>query len=100
MRIVKTAEAKKNEILFADEPKGALNRSASEEVLRTFLQINRTGTTILMVTHDSLVAARCQRILYLLDGEIQGELHLGPFAEAESSSRHQQTTEWLKKTGW
>ena len=88
------------QILFADEPTGALNRSASEEVLRTFLQINRAGTTILIVTHDSLVAARCQRILYLLDGEIQGELHLGPFAEAESSARHRQTSEWLKKMGW
>lgn len=61
------------QILFADEPTGALNQTASEEVLQAFLQINETGTTILMVTHDSRVAAKCRRILYILDGEIRGD---------------------------
>ena len=83
-----------------NEPTGALNQSASEEVLRTFLQINRMGTTILMVTHDSRVAAKCQRILYILDGEIKGELHFGPYSEEESAARHRQTSEWLKMMGW
>ena len=88
------------QILFADEPTGALNQTASEEVLRAFLQINRMGTTILMVTHDSRVAAKCQRILYILDGEIKGELNSGPFTEAESTARQQKTAEWLKMMGW
>ena len=88
------------QILFADEPTGALNQSASEDVLNAFLQINRRGTTILMVTHDSRVAAKCQRILYILDGEIKGEFKPGRYAEEDSTLRQQQTAEWLKKMGW
>ncbi|MGN1143381.1 MAG: ABC transporter ATP-binding protein, partial [Anaerovoracaceae bacterium] len=64
------------EILFADEPTGALNKSATEEVMNALTALNREGTTILMVTHDSRMASRCGRILYLLDGQIRGELTL------------------------
>ena len=88
------------EILFADEPTGALNQTASEEVLRAFLRINAAGTTILMVTHDSRVAAKCQRILYILDGEIRGELKLDNYSEDEHAARQQKTTDWLKMMGW
>lgn len=87
-------------ILFADEPTGALNQSASAEVLRAFLQINGEGTAILMVTHDSRVAAKCERVLYLLDGEIQGELILGAYTEKESAAREAHTLDWLQKMGW
>lgn len=88
------------QILFADEPTGALNQTASEEVLRAFLRINAAGTTILMVTHDSRTAAKCQRILYILDGEIRGELTLGAYSEAEITNRQQKTANWLKMMGW
>ena len=88
------------QILFADEPTGALNQTASEEVLRAFLRINEAGTTILMVTHDSRVAAKCQRILYILDGEIKGELTLGVYSEDENTARQQKTSDWLKMMGW
>ena len=65
------------EILFADEPTGALNQSAAKEVMEELTKLNREGTAILMVTHDSKVAGCCERILYLLDGRICGELRLG-----------------------
>ena len=58
------------EIIFADEPTGALNKSASEEVMDALKKLNNEGTTILMVTHDSKMASRCSRILYMLDGRI------------------------------
>ncbi|MGN0412380.1 MAG: ABC transporter ATP-binding protein [Lachnospiraceae bacterium] len=61
------------EILFADEPTGALNRSASEEVMKELVRLNREGMSILIVTHDSKVASCCSRVLYLLDGKIAGE---------------------------
>ena len=84
-------------ILFADEPTGALNQSAAQEVMAEFTRLNQEGTTILMVTHDSKVAARCSRILYLLDGRIQGELSLtgvtGEKAREETVSR------WLAGMG-
>ena len=60
-------------ILFADEPTGALNRSASEEVMKEFSGLNTEGMSILIVTHDSKVASYCERVLYLLDGKIAGE---------------------------
>lgn len=41
------------EILFADEPTGALNRSAAREVMRELIRVNREGTAVLLVTHDS-----------------------------------------------
>ena len=87
-------------ILFADEPTGALNRSASEEVLEAFQKINGEGTAILLVTHDSRVAARCERILYLLDGELRGERKLGRYTEEERAKREQQTADWLSRMGW
>ena len=88
------------QILFADEPTGALNQTASEEVLQAFLKINDEGTAILMVTHDSRVAAKCERILYILDGELRSELQLGRYTAEESDVREQRVAEWLNAMGW
>lgn len=90
----------KPEILFADEPTGALNQSAAQEVMQAFLKLNREGTSILMVTHDSRVASRCGRILYLLDGRIRGELALGKYRAGEERAREQMTAAWLGNLGW
>ena len=90
----------KPEILFADEPTGALNQTATAEVMDAFLGINREGTTIMMVTHDSKVASMCERILYMLDGEIKGELKLGKYEEADGRNREQRTVNWLSRMGW
>lgn len=88
------------QILFADEPTGALNQAASEGVLQAFLKVNLEGTTILLVTHDSRVAASCKRILYLLDGELKGELELGDYTAGECSERERRTLIWLNEMGW
>lgn len=85
------------EILFADEPTGALNQTAAQEVMQAFLELNRAGTSILMVTHDSRMASRCERILCLLDGKIRGELFLGKFKSEEEQVREQKVSDWL---GW
>ena len=90
----------KPEIIFADEPTGALNQTATVEVMDAFLGINREGTTIMMVTHDSKVASMCERILYMLDGEIKGELKLGKYEEADGRNREQRTVNWLSRMGW
>ena len=88
------------EIVFADEPTGALNQTAATEVIEAFLKINREGTTILMVTHDSRIAAMCERILYILDGEIRGELNLGKNVQRDSREREQKAIQWLDEMGW
>ncbi len=90
----------KPEMLFADEPTGALNQTAAAEVMDAFLEINREGTTIMMVTHDSKVASMCDRILYLLDGEIRGELVLGKYTGKDGRGREQRTADWLGSMGW
>lgn len=85
-------------ILFADEPTGALNQGAAQEVMEEFIRLHREGTTILMVTHDSKVAAKCSRILYLLDGRIQGELSLADLPEGKA--REERAGRWLAGMGW
>lgn len=87
-------------ILFADEPTGALNMSAAGEVMDEFEALNSAGTTILMVTHDSRVAARCERILYLLDGKIRGELELSDHKKQTDMERIKCVEAWLGKLGW
>lgn len=87
-------------ILFADEPTGALNMSAAGEVMDEFERLNSAGTTILMVTHDSRVAARCGRILYLLDGKIRGELELSDQKKQTDMERMKCVEAWLGKMGW
>lgn len=85
-------------ILFADEPTGALNQNVAQEVMEEFTRLNREGTTILIVTHDSKVAVRCGRILYLLDGSIQGELSLAGMPERKE--REERVNRWLGGMGW
>ena len=60
-------------IIFADEPTGALNRASSDEVMDELCKINGNGTTVMLVTHDAKVAARCGRVLFIVDGNIKGE---------------------------
>lgn len=85
-------------ILFADESTGALNQSAAKEVMAEFTRLNQEGTTILMVTHDSKVAARCGRILYLLDGCIKGEF--SPAGVMGEKEREAAVSRWLAGMGW
>lgn len=86
------------EILFADEPTGALNQRAAAEVMTELVKLNREGTTILIVTHDSRVASQCGRILYLPDGRLCGELTLDKSA-GEKQREHTVNT-WLARMGW
>ena len=65
------------QILFADEPTGALNSSVTQEIMDIFNQINAEGTAILLVTHDGKVAARADRLIYLKDGMVEDELLRG-----------------------
>ena len=63
-------------IIFGDEPTGALNSRASQEVMDLFSKINKKGTTIMLVTHDAKVAAQSERIMFMKDGKIVDELYL------------------------
>ncbi|MBQ4231814.1 MAG: ABC transporter ATP-binding protein, partial [Lachnospiraceae bacterium] len=88
----------KPSLLFADEPTGALNRSSSDEVMQELKKINEEGTTIMMVTHDSKVAAKCSRVLYISDGNIEGEFYND--AEKNDRDRERALNNWLMDLGW
>ena len=88
------------EIIFADEPTGALNRTSAMDVMDAFLRINSEGATVMMVTHDSWIASKCERIIYLLDGEIRGELKLGKSKPEDGKEREQRLVHWLEEFGW
>lgn len=89
------------QMIFADEPTGALNRTASDEVMAELTRLNQEGTTVLLVTHDVKVAARCSRILYLVDGNIQGEYTLDKFpSPMQPRERERALSGWLTEMGW
>ncbi len=67
------------EILFADEPTGALNSKTGLDVLDTLTKFHGQGQTVVMVTHDMRSARRGNRILYLKDGSVLGECDLGKY---------------------
>lgn len=60
-------------ILLADEPTGNLDSRTGEEIINTFIELNKRGLTILIVTHDRDIAKRCQRILHMKDGRIMND---------------------------
>ena len=87
---------------FTDEPTGALNRASSDEVMNELLSLNRDGTTIMCVTHDAKVAAKCSRVLYIVDGGIVGEKEMGHFdgGDKELRDRERELNNWLMEQGW
>ena len=87
-------------ILFADEPTGALNSSQGQSVLDTFTHINKEGQSVVMVTHDLKAALRGNRIIYLKDGRIDGDLRLEDYDEKIASKREEVVYKFLKERGW
>ena len=64
-------------ILLADEPTGALDSRATDELLRLFSEINQSGQTILMVTHSVKAASHAGRVLFIKDGEVFHQIYRG-----------------------
>ncbi|HHX68226.1 MAG TPA: ABC transporter ATP-binding protein [Gallicola sp.] len=85
--------------LFADEPTGALNSENSKAVLDVFTNLNNDGQSIIMVTHDKRSALRGNRIIYLKDGKICGELRLDKY-ESDSEERNLKLDNFLRDMGW
>ena len=86
------------QMIFADEPTGALNRSSSDEVMSELCKLNEEGTTIMCVTHDSKVAAKCTRVLFIVDGNIKGEYSLDRTTPLRE--RERELNNWLMEMGW
>jgi putative ABC transport system ATP-binding protein len=88
-------------MIFADEPTGALNRTSSDEVMEELAKLNNDGTTIMLVTHDVKVAAKCTRVLYIVDGNIKGEYNLNRYEnDSQLRERERALNNWLLELGW
>lgn len=88
-------------MIFADEPTGALNRTSSDEVMEKITKLNNDGTTIMLVTHDVKVAAKCTRVLFIVDGNIKGEYNLNRYENAsQMRERERALNNWLLELGW
>lgn len=86
-------------ILLGDEPTGALDTTAATEIMDILGELSAEGTTIMLVTHDSKVAARTERVLYMLDGRIVADREQGTFDQTGLDQRHAKLTEWLLSQG-
>jgi len=87
------------DLIFADEPTGALNSATGKDVLDALCEFNNAGQSIVMVTHDMRSARRGNRILYVKDGEIVGECELGKYISGDRD-RHQKLRDFLASMGW
>ena len=100
----------KPEVLYADEPTGALNSQNTENVLNILTELNSEGQSIVMVTHTIMAAERGNRIIYLSDGVISDEIDLGPYVGDykdssnprldEAKERHGRLKAFLQNMGW
>lgn len=80
------------DILFLDEPTGALNSEATDQVLAILGDLNQDGMTIMTVTHDPRVAAKARKVIYIRDGSIAGCKEFSGVTD-----RNRQLDEWLKE---
>lgn len=88
------------ELVFADEPTGALNSHNSQAVLDVFSALHARGQSIVMVTHDRHSALRADRVLYLRDGAIAGECTLGVWGDGAYDEREHTIAVFLDEMGW
>ena len=85
--------------MLADEPTGALDSKASDNLLRLFGQINAGGQTILMVTHSAKAASHAKRVLFIRDGEVFHQIYKGVSSTEEMYQKISDTLTLLAAGG-
>ena len=86
-------------VVFADEPTGALDQASGSAVLDILSDVHRAGQSIVLVTHDLKSAHRGNRVVYLRDGAVVGDLGLPPFAPGDAR-RSALLRRFLVEMGW
>ena len=79
-------------IVLADEPTGALDSRSTDELLKLFDELNRSGQTVLMVTHSVKAASTASRVLFIKDGEVYHQIYRG---ESSSQQLYQKISDTL-----
>lgn len=86
-------------ILFGDEPTGALNSEAGQQIMDMLSEIHANGAAVVLVTHDASVAARAERILFMSDGCLVDELQLARYDGANMEGRLERVTAMMRDIG-
>ena len=85
--------------MLADEPTGALDSKATDELLRLFSRINADGRTILMVTHSVKAASHASRVLFIKDGQVFHQIYRGNCTNEQLYQRISDTLTMLATGG-
>lgn len=86
-------------IIFGDEPTGALNSKTAQEMMDILSEINASGTTVMLVTHDPKIAAQTKRVMLMCDGRIVHEMHFSESSKGNIDVRIDRITEEMRKVG-
>ncbi len=86
-------------VIFGDEPTGALNSSSSQEIMSILSDINKNGTTVILVTHDAKVSAVAERVFFLSDGKIVSEMRLPTYEGTSLEDRVLKVSEEMMELG-
>lgn len=87
------------DIIFGDEPTGALNSKSADEIMEIFSNINNQGTAIMIVTHDAKVAAKAQKVLFMHDGKITQEIGFQKSESPQYENRIQKIRTVMREIG-
>lgn len=90
------------DIIFGDEPTGALDSNSTEEIMSILAEINKKGTTVMLVTHDVKVAAKTERVLYMVDGNLvaQKKMRKNDAQQDDIKQREESIMKWLVENGF
>ncbi|MFE4707610.1 ABC transporter ATP-binding protein [Peribacillus simplex] len=90
------------DIIFGDEPTGALDSKSTEEIMSILAEINKKGTTIMLVTHDAKVAAKTERVLFMVDGNIVAQKKMRKYdaQHDDIKGREESIMKWLVENGF
>ncbi|WP_256759674.1 ABC transporter ATP-binding protein [Cohnella sp. WQ 127256] len=87
------------QIIFGDEPTGALNQEAAQDIMNLFSEINAAGTAIMLVTHDAKIAAKTERIMFMCDGKIVSEMRLPKYSGVDIEDRMEKVMAKMREIG-
>jgi putative ABC transport system ATP-binding protein len=89
------------DIIFGDEPTGALDSKSTDEVMSILAEINHKGTTVMLVTHDAKVAAKTERILFMVDGNLVAQKKMRKYdaQQDDIKDREENIMKWLVENG-
>lgn len=90
------------DIIFGDEPTGALDSKSTAEIMSILADINKKGTTVMLVTHDAKVAAKTERVLFMVDGNLVAQKKMGKYdpQHDDIKKREESIMKWLVENGF